>query len=185
MRLETPVIYFHLPSGAASPLTASIKVAFRGGWLTQFYPAAETAGFAPKDTLTEATTGTLTWNDLKIGVGAKGPETSERVWTAPRDVQAASVTTPSGESEQFLFYRGVGHLACPVQVRRTADGRPRARRGAFIELPTDDCATPLAGILSNWGRLRISLTAAGEFGWSDCQPEPSRPVLCPRLLLPQ
>lgn len=135
MRLETPVIYFHLPSGAASPLTASIKVAFRGGWLTQFYPAAEAAGFAPKDTLTEATTGTLTWNDLKIGVGAKGPETSERVWTAPRGVQAASVTTPSGESEQFLFYRGVGHLACPVQVRRTADGTTlegRAQVGAAL-----------------------------------------------------
>ena len=30
MRLETPVLYFHLPAGAACPLTASVKVAFRG-----------------------------------------------------------------------------------------------------------------------------------------------------------
>ena len=121
MRLETPVLYFHLPSGASTPLTASIKVAFRGGWLTQFYPTAEPAGFVPQDTLTEATTGTLTWNDLKIGVGAKGPETSERVWTAPRDVQALSVRATNNESEKFLFYRGVGHVECPLQVRRTAD----------------------------------------------------------------
>ena len=118
MRLETPVLYFHLPAGAAGPLTASVKVAFRGGWLTQFYPAAETTGYLPSDRLTEATTGTLSWNDLQIGVEAKGPETSEHVWTAPRAVKAASVSATNGESEQFLFYRGVGHLACPLQVRR-------------------------------------------------------------------
>jgi hypothetical protein len=72
--------------------------------------------------LREETTGTLSWNNLKIGAGANGPETTERVWTAPRDVQAASVTAVNGESEKFLFYRGVGHLDCPLQVRRTADG---------------------------------------------------------------
>jgi hypothetical protein len=123
MRLETPVLYFHLPPGAARPMTASVSVAFRGGWLTQFYPAAETTGLANSDALTEASTGTLTWNDLRIGVAAKGPETSERVWTAPRAVQASSVSATNGESEQFLFYRGVGHLACPLQVMRTADSR--------------------------------------------------------------
>jgi len=122
MRLETPVLYFHPPTGASCPLTASIKVAFRGGWLTQFYPVAETSGFVRSDGLTEDTTGSLTWNDLKIGVEAKGPETTERVWTAPRAVQAASVSATNGEGEKFLFYRGVGHLDCPLQVRRTAGG---------------------------------------------------------------
>jgi hypothetical protein len=121
MRLETPVLYFHQPPGAASPLTASVNVAFRGGWLTQFYPAAETAGLSSSDALTETSTGTLTWNDLQIGVTAKGPETSEHVWIAPRAVQAASVSATNGESEQFLFYRGVGHLPCPLQISRTAD----------------------------------------------------------------
>jgi hypothetical protein len=121
MRLETPVLYFHLPAGASSPLTASVKVAFRGGWLTQFYPAAETTGYSSSDGLTEGSTGTLAWNNLHIGVNASGPETSERVWTAPRAVQASSVSATNGESERFLFYRGVGHLACPLQVRRTAD----------------------------------------------------------------
>jgi hypothetical protein len=135
MRLETPVLYFHLPAGASCPLTASIKVAFRGGWLTQFYPAAETSGFVRRDGLTEDTTGTLAWNDLKIGVEAEGPATTERVWTAPRAVQAASVSATNGEGERFLFYRGVGHLACPLQVRRTADGtllEGRAQAGAHF-----------------------------------------------------
>jgi hypothetical protein len=121
MRLETPVLYFHLPPGESMPQTASVKVSFRGGWLTQFYPAAETSGLANMDRLTETATSSLSWNDLKIGVDAAGPQTSDRVWTAPRAVQAASVTTANGESEKFLFYRGVGHLASPLQVRRTAD----------------------------------------------------------------
>jgi hypothetical protein len=121
MRLETPVLYFHLPPGASCPQTASVKVSFRGGWLTQFYPAAETAGLASMDHLTETATSSLSWDDLKIGVDAAGPQTSDRVWTAPRAVQAASVTTANGESEKFLFYRGVGHLASPLQIRRTDD----------------------------------------------------------------
>jgi hypothetical protein len=119
MRLETPVIYFHRPAGATKPLTASIRVAFRGGWLTQYYPGAETGGFARADKLNEGTKGTLAWNDLQIGGEAKGPETTERVWTAPRAVEAASVTARNGESEKFLFYRGIGHLQCPLQMSRT------------------------------------------------------------------
>ena len=123
MRLETPVIYFHPLAGASTPLTASVKVAFRGGWLTQFYPAAEATGFSPSGRLSEDTTGALAWNDLKIGVQADGPQTTERVWTAPRGAAAASLTATNNESEKFLFYRGVGHVACPLQVIRTADGQ--------------------------------------------------------------
>src|ERR1035438_3969689 len=59
MRLETPVIYFHPPAGASAPLTASVKVSFRGGWLTQFYPAAEPGELSSMAHLTEEATGTL------------------------------------------------------------------------------------------------------------------------------
>src|SRR5258706_7318477 len=44
MRLETPVIYFHLPKSAANPLVASVKVAVYGGLLTQYYPPAFARG---------------------------------------------------------------------------------------------------------------------------------------------
>src|SRR5205814_1574003 len=40
MRLETPVIYFHLPKNAP-PRTVNVNVSFRGGWLSQFYPQAQ------------------------------------------------------------------------------------------------------------------------------------------------
>ena len=121
MRLETPVIYFHPPPGAPVPMRVSLRVAMRGGWLTQFYPAAEAGGFAAQDHLTDATTGTLAWNDLSLGGTATGPETTDRVWTAPRAVAAATVTTTNQESEKFLFYRGVGHVLSPLRVTRTAD----------------------------------------------------------------
>jgi hypothetical protein len=127
MRLETPVLYFHPPRGARDPLIATVKVAFHGGWLTQFYPRALGGGFLEGDqafgNLSRETTGTLKWENLKIGSGPGGPETTERVWTAPRAVKAATVTTTGNESEKFLFYRGVGHLACPVQVKRSADSK--------------------------------------------------------------
>jgi len=139
MRLETPVIYFHLPKGATAPLTASVKVAFHGGWLTQFYPAAEAGGFSRNERLTEETVGTLAWNDLKIGAPGCGPETTNRVWTAPRAVQADSIRAPNGESEKFLFYRGVANLPCPLRLIRSEDSKTLEAR--------PQCGDALAGRL--------------------------------------
>jgi hypothetical protein len=147
MRLETPVLYFHPPKGAPNPLIASVKVAFHGGWLTQFYPRALAGGFLEGsvefENLSEETTGTLRWDKLKIGSGRAGPETTDRVWTAPRAVQAATVTTTDNESEKFLFYRGVGHLPCPLQVTRTADAK------------TLECRAQAGGELARLPRMTI------------------------------
>src|SRR6185503_9959314 len=44
MRLETPVIYFH-PPAAQTFSNVNVRVKFRGGWLTEYYPFAEP--FAP------------------------------------------------------------------------------------------------------------------------------------------
>lgn len=122
MRLETPVIYFYPPKGITEAFPVDVHVKFRGGWLTQFYPHAafaapqlETGSF-DFGKLTPETVGTLTWHDLRVGTKAAGPETDERVWLAPRKVQAASVTNTDGESEKYLFYRGVGNLQAPLRV---------------------------------------------------------------------
>jgi hypothetical protein len=39
---------------------------------------------------------------------------------SPRAVEADAITTPGGESERFLFYRGVGHVKAPLTVSRDA-----------------------------------------------------------------
>ncbi|MGO9243846.1 MAG: hypothetical protein ACLQDC_03645 [Verrucomicrobiia bacterium] len=127
MRLETPVIYFHLPKPQTKPLTLDVNVEFRGGWLTQFYPSAE--GVAPGvesgpsfGHLRSDTLGQLKWPALTVGSAANGPTTTAHVWTSPRAVDAASVTTTNGESEKFLFYRGVAHIDAPLQVARNSKG---------------------------------------------------------------
>ena len=134
-RLETPVIYFYPPRGkgtSADPLKVDVDVKFKGGWLTEFYPDAKAGAPGLENNrfdfgrLTPRTVGTLTWTGLKVGGDAKGPETTSPVWLAPREVpKAASVRTVAGETERYLFYRGVGHLQTPVRVTRTEEDRLR------------------------------------------------------------
>jgi hypothetical protein len=123
MRLETPVLYFHPPKSQTKPLTLDVNVEFRGGWLTQFYPSAEAVAPGVESWprfghLRAETTGQLSWPALTVGGYADGPVTADHVWTSPRAVDAASVTTINHESEKFLFYRGVAHIDAPLHVVR-------------------------------------------------------------------
>jgi hypothetical protein len=124
MRLETPVIYFH--ANSPDVRSASVEVQFRGGYLTQFYPDAETGKI--EHHINSSTLSHLSWHDVKLGGEEGGPATPHHVWTAPRAVDAAnvSVTTqnregrkdaPKVESERFLFYRGVAHIDAPLRLR--------------------------------------------------------------------
>jgi hypothetical protein len=118
MRLETPVIYFHPPKGMKQPITLDVRVIFKGGWLTEYFPDAEADEPYQGMPLTASSIGQLKWLRLSVGTDGKGPATDSRVWTAPRDVQAANLTAAGGESERYLFYRGIGHLDAPVRVDR-------------------------------------------------------------------
>jgi hypothetical protein len=129
MRLETPVLYFHPTEPQPNTQGVDVKATFRGGWLTEYFPAAEAtapgvepgswAGFGH---LTGKTVSTLTWKDLKLGGDWAGPVTDEHVWTAPRAVEAASVLGPNMEAEKFLFYRGVAHIDAPIRVTQESGG---------------------------------------------------------------
>ena len=119
MRLETPVMYFHSAPGAA-PQTIDVDVQFHGGLLSQFYPAAITNIQVDKifPSISNDTLGTLTWHNVQIGTDGTGPKTDAHVWLAPRNVAAANVTANNGESERYLFYRGVGHIDAPIIATR-------------------------------------------------------------------
>jgi hypothetical protein len=134
MRLETPVLYFHPAAGQTNLSGIDVTAHFRGGWLTEFYPDANVEapgvfsrtnhvifGNSGFGSLTSGTVGSLSWSNLSIGGEWAGPPSGAQVWTAPRDVKAAAVRTPAGESEQFLFYRGVAHIDAPIAVRQNAD----------------------------------------------------------------
>ena len=141
MRLETPVMYFYLPKSQTKPLDVDVKVQFRGGWMTQFYPDAQndlpqpkTLGDFAKLKLDHDTRSTLEWNHLQVGTQASGPETEEPVWLAPRNVSAANVTASSGESERYLFYRGVGNIDSPLAVSSDAKQGTLTLRPQFAGL---------------------------------------------------
>ncbi|MCO6454385.1 MAG: hypothetical protein J5I93_03635 [Pirellulaceae bacterium] len=124
MRLETPVIYFYLPAGMHEPSTLDVRVRFRGGWLTEYYPQArvDAPGLRKGQFLfgriLPETEGRLEWDGLMIGGAPTLPDTEAHVWLAPRQTEATPVSTPAGEAEKYLFYRGVGNLAAPLLVRR-------------------------------------------------------------------
>lgn len=119
VRLETPVIYFYPPSNCELPMTVDVHVGLRNGWLSEFYPNAKYTAPGLKDArrIKPGSQGTLTWKRLKIGGDGFFPQTDEAVWLHPRNTRSAVVTNQSGESEKYLFYRGVGEFSGPVRVQ--------------------------------------------------------------------
>jgi hypothetical protein len=144
MRLETPVIYFYPPAGQREPLRVDVSVRFRGGWLTEFYPQAHADAAGLKNgifdfgQLTQQSTGSLAWNDLQVGTDGVGPKTTEQVWLAPRKVEAANVTNVDGQSERYLFYRGVGHLHAPLRATLDRDAGQVSLYANFSEVLTGE-----------------------------------------------
>lgn len=156
MRLETPVVYFHLPPGQKA-ISLDVSVDFRNGLLTEFFPQAqplvngepfEKDGFPPGPIVS----GSLRWTNVRLGEQRRTsqmPQTTDHVWLAPRKVDAALVNVGT-ESERFLFYRGVGDLAAPLKVIRRLDGmldvqlnvesmsaaEPSSPRGSRLDRPT-------------------------------------------------
>jgi len=137
VRLETPVVYFHPPASARLPATVDLRVDFRGGWLTEYYPNGKSVapGLGHRDggigRIDPGDVGSLEWKGLRVGKEGSFPATNDAVWLAPRDVKAAPVTAANGESERFLFYRGVGHLQAPLTLVRSADGKTLSVRSRW------------------------------------------------------
>jgi hypothetical protein len=145
VRMETPVIYFY----TAREMEAQVRVAFPMGLITEWYPRAEYEvwqsrdGRAPLrrlptnlngiDTSLTSLTGALEWNGIKLHPSSAQALPVERApsrYYAARETDAAQLTV-GGESEKFLFYRGVGRFAVPLRsTRRRWDsrrGQPRGR----------------------------------------------------------
>jgi hypothetical protein len=176
MRLETPVIYFYPPAQARQPLQLDVRVRFHGGWLSEYYPAARVESpkmedgrfrFSPLNAQSE---GSLAWDDLHVGATGEPPQTDYHVWTAPRQVAAAGLTAASGESEKYLFYRGVAHREAPLQVVRSADGQTLVIRERF-DPALFERSSPVPAI-KLW---HVSIRPGGAAAW--------RPLGAPTLSL--
>ena len=135
MKGETPVIYFYTDR----PARVRVDVGFPAGLWTQWYPQAEMVGpgLAQTGSPPQLRKGRISWNvDVVPPAGApvRLPETSrDALWNHARDVDAAYVTAADTarpgaprEWERFIFYRGLGEGALPLDVK-ASNGRITAR----------------------------------------------------------
>ncbi|MES2706424.1 MAG: hypothetical protein V4726_07460 [Verrucomicrobiota bacterium] len=141
VRMETPVIYFYTDK----PFSAQVDVGFKGGSISQWYPQ-RSAGETPPALVRGADgkpdfagtaldfgkpyQGSIQW---KVDVIPAGDDAAGRVfkfqettsWMHPRQTDSALVRTANGETEKYLFYRGLGNFEVPVIFEASFGGGVR------------------------------------------------------------
>jgi hypothetical protein len=130
VRMETPVIYFY----SDAELKVNVRVDFPNGLVTEWYPAVQE--FGPFMTPVMPAPGAvkeslIRWNNVTVlpkdsPAKALADDRSGNHYFAARETDANVVriegkTGP--EDEKFLFYRGVGNFAPPLQVSLGGDER--------------------------------------------------------------
>jgi hypothetical protein len=141
VRMETPVIYLYDPREE----TVSVKVAFRKGVITEWYPRASRV--EPRANLFDGTLyqqhpdGSISWDSVTLSpmVRAEFPrESQDSHYYAARMTSSTPllVKTPAGEQqEKFLFYRGVSTFSVPLAAKLTTAGKLQIENHSEEEIP--------------------------------------------------
>ncbi len=165
MRLETPVMYFYPGQDYSSSKSFKVEISFRGGVINEFFPNASAslaldmerinnkmqAGIVRSwngEVLNNYVRGSIVWSVAELPVKANVPQTEETLWVAPRNVDSRYVEVISGESEKYLFYRGVGHLEAMLQTRHSSSEVTLLSPNRLHWLPTATTVIPKAWIVA-------------------------------------
>ena len=180
IRMETPVLYFY----ADQPRKVNVRVAFPKGFVTEWYPKAVVnqtplrTGVLEKS---ENTGSVITWKDVEV-LG-RDTRVSFPQGSKPSHYYAARATDANpirvnGQDEKFLFYRGVGGFAVPINVTVTSEdkirvkhltGKPHAilfesRAGklgyTILDTTKKEAIVPLPELTGNFESLRTELESA-------------------------
>jgi hypothetical protein len=135
-RMETPVLYFY----SQRERVADVRVLFRGGILTEWYPqGTKVESQATPYAMASATTRQflIEWNSVRILPRAtremtlerliRGKESGANHYYIARDTDAnfLRVSSPQArngaEYERDLFYRGLGYFKSPLAIGVDAD----------------------------------------------------------------
>jgi hypothetical protein len=129
VKMETPVIYFHSEAG----FKAHVKVGFTGGTISQWYPGRSGGESLPEPAVPadpkKSPTPLAKWNidfsqpytgGIEWEVDVLSPEESLKAltfkpkdsltWLRARVPEANVVRNAAGETENYLFYRGIGNF---------------------------------------------------------------------------
>ncbi len=111
-KMETPVIYFH----SDRERDVQVGVTFPNGIISQYYPAP--SYFEPSLGHISALRGGYARFNVKLAMGPLPvpdvPVTS--VYSPARGVNSNYLMSSSGQSEKFIFYRGLGAFTTDVQI---------------------------------------------------------------------
>jgi hypothetical protein len=135
-RMETPVIYFY----SQRERVADVRVRFRGGFLTEWYPqatAAESNVVANAATSANAWQFLIEWKGVKILardtremtlgqlIRSRAGDGDHYYIARETDANFLRVSSPLArkgpEYERDLFYRGLGYFKAPLTVGMDAD----------------------------------------------------------------
>jgi hypothetical protein len=176
VKMETPVIYFH--SENSEPIHAKVKIGFDGGTISQWYPQRSggevlpepPASPDPKNKPTLLAAWTLDFNKVYRGgiewdINILPPAATRDLvlfkpddtlgWLRTRQPVTNAVRTAQGETEGYLFYRGLGHFDPGLKTRVDAG------ETLHIENKTGGKIPYLVAFDLTTGRLRWSEQAHG------------------------
>jgi hypothetical protein len=108
VRMETPVLYFY--SQQKTNVRATVR--FPDGLITEWYPRSSPVSRG------------IEWSNVDISPGASPAfpvEDAKSHYYAARETDAAPLNV-SGQSEKFLFYRGLANFPVPVSATVTPNG---------------------------------------------------------------
>ncbi|MGZ5244782.1 MAG: T9SS type A sorting domain-containing protein [Bacteroidia bacterium] len=118
VKMETPVIYFY----ADKSVDVNVRVDFPYGTISQWYPQRTTGdNIGNTLDLRQKHNGFIEWKSTIQAPGNTIPFTPKpadvtNTWSAPRATDANNVTA-NGETEKYLFYRGVGNFGLPIKMK--------------------------------------------------------------------
>ena len=117
VRMETPVLYFYAPGD----VTVNVKVGFKQGVITEWYPNARVS---VPDMRQRDYEGTIAWPAVKVSpaIAAAFPVEPGRSHYYMARATGATPVQAGPQQEKFLFYRGVGTFAPPISAKVDADG---------------------------------------------------------------
>jgi hypothetical protein len=159
VRMETPVLYFY----ASTEERARVRVGFPQGVMTEWYPPAVVAAIGPWFDLW-TNTGSIEWPEVRIRPSATADLPDERDgshYYAARETDSAIVQV-GGQSEKFLFYRGLANFPVPIAATSRADGSVDLQNAGSHEIGATILFENYGGRVAfrQGGALRDTLTLA-------------------------
>lgn len=179
VKMETPVIYFHSDKG----FDVNVKVGFQGGTISQWYPDRSAGELMPSlaplpDNPTpedhakrvldfsKPYKGSIEWQARVLS-----PEESRNAilfrpgqtlhWVQPRVPEANAVRTAKGETEGFLFYRGIGNFDPGLLTTVSGDETLHLENRSGGAIPFA-FVFEREGLTTRWSRLKGSLAEGAK-----------------------